>query len=70
MGWVVNATPRSLYLLERDPLHIIQEAGWAPGGVWKISNATGLDPRTSQTVAGRYTDYTIPVHSGCCARSN
>ena len=34
MGWVVNATPRSLYPRERDPVPIVQEAGWAPGPVW------------------------------------
>jgi hypothetical protein len=35
MGWVVKATPpRSLYPLERDPVPIVQEAGWAPGSVW------------------------------------
>jgi hypothetical protein len=26
-GWVVNATPRSLYPRERDPVPIVQEAG-------------------------------------------
>ena len=29
--WVVNATPRLLYLREGDPVAIVQEAGWAPG---------------------------------------
>jgi len=33
-GWVVSATPRLLYLQERDPVHIVQEAGRAPGPVW------------------------------------
>jgi len=28
-GWVVNATPRPLYPRERDPVAILQEAGWA-----------------------------------------
>jgi hypothetical protein len=32
-GWVVNATPRPLYARERDPVPIVQEAGWAPGPV-------------------------------------
>ena len=45
MGWVVNATPRSLYLLERDPLRIIQEAECVPGWARKISPAPGLEPR-------------------------
>ena len=34
MGWVVNATPWPLYSRERDPVPILQEAGWAPGPVW------------------------------------
>jgi len=34
MGWVVNATTRPLYPRERDPVPIVQEAGWAPGPVW------------------------------------
>ena len=33
MGWVVNATPRTLYA-GKDPAPIVQEAGWAPGPVW------------------------------------
>jgi hypothetical protein len=32
-GWVVNATPRPLYP-GKDPVPIVQEAGWAPGPVW------------------------------------
>jgi hypothetical protein len=31
--WAVNATPRSLYP-EKDPVPIVQEAGWAPGPIW------------------------------------
>jgi hypothetical protein len=34
MGWVGNATPRSLYPRERYPVPIVQEAGWAPGPFW------------------------------------
>ena len=34
MGWVVKATPRPLYLRERDPVPTVQEDGWAPGPVW------------------------------------
>jgi hypothetical protein len=30
MGWVVNATSRSLYFRARDPVPVLQEAGWAP----------------------------------------
>ena len=66
MGWVVNATPRPLYPRKRDPVHTIQEAGWAPGSVWKgaenLAPPPGYDPRTVQSVASRYTDWAIPDH--------
>ena len=29
--WVGNATPRSHYPQERDPVPIVEVAGWAPG---------------------------------------
>jgi len=32
--WVISTTPQPLYPLERDPVHIVQEAGWATGLVW------------------------------------
>lgn len=35
MGWVVNATHQPLYARERDPVRIVQEAGWEPRPVWK-----------------------------------
>jgi len=31
---VVDATPRPLYSLERNPKPIVQDDGWAPGPVW------------------------------------
>jgi len=34
MEGVVNATPQPLYPRERDPLPIVQEAGWDPWPVW------------------------------------
>jgi len=33
-GLVHNATHWPLYLRERDPVPIVQEAGWAPDPVW------------------------------------
>jgi hypothetical protein len=33
MGWVVNATPR-LFYPAKDPVPILEEAGWAPGPSW------------------------------------
>ena len=33
-GWVVSSTPRSHFIPGKDPVPILQEAGWAPGPVW------------------------------------
>ena len=64
MGWVVNATPRSLYPQERPGTYCI--GGWVgprAGMDWcgKSLPPPGFDPLTHQPVAGRYTDYTTPV---------
>ena len=44
----------------KDPVPTVQEAGWAPGPVWtgaeNLATPPGFDPRTVQSVAGRYTD--------------
>ena len=33
-GWGVSVTPRPLFTPGKDPVLIVQEAGWAPGPVW------------------------------------
>jgi len=33
-GWVVSSTPRPHFTPGKDPVAILQEAGWAPGSVW------------------------------------
>ena len=33
-GWMVNSTPRPHFTPGKDPVPIVQEAGWAPGPVW------------------------------------
>ena len=33
-GWGVSVTPRPLLTPGKDPVPIVQEAGWAPGPVW------------------------------------
>ena len=52
--------PRTLFTPGKDPVPIVQEAGWAPGQVWTGAEnlvPPGFDPRTIQFVASRYTDY-------------
>ena len=64
MGWVVIATPRPLYPW-KDPVHIVYEAGWAPGPVWTGAKnpapPPGFHPRAYQvvipTVLSRPTEY-------------
>jgi len=33
-GWVVSNTPRPHFTPGKDPVPILQEAGWAPGPLW------------------------------------
>jgi hypothetical protein len=50
----------------KDPLPIVQEAGWAPEPIWIGAEnlaPPGFLPRTFQPVASRYTDYAIPAHN-------
>ena len=41
-GWGVSVTPRPLFTPGKDPVAIVQEAGWAPGPVW--TGAENLAP--------------------------
>jgi hypothetical protein len=59
VGGQRHAPAQPLYPPERDPVHIVQGAGWAPGPVWMgVENLAplGFDPRSLQPVASRYTD--------------
>ena len=66
--WVVSSTPRPHFTPGKDPVPILQEAGWAPGPVWRGAEnlvPTGVRSRTVQPVVGRYTDWAnrpTPVH--------
>ena len=60
-GWGVSVTPRPLFTPRKDPVPIVQEAGWAPGPVW--TGAENLAPHRdsipgpSGSVASPYTDW-------------
>ena len=41
-GWGVSVTPRLPFTTGKDPVPIVQEAGWAPGPVW--TGAENLAP--------------------------
>ena len=58
--WVVSSTPRPHFTPGKDPIPILQEAGWAPGPVWKGAEnlvPTGIRSRTVQPAVSRYTDW-------------
>jgi hypothetical protein len=65
VGWVVYATHRPLYPLERHPVptyvRLVGPQGRS-GWVRKISLPSGFDPWTVQPVVSRYTDWAIPAH--------
>ena len=70
-GWVVSSTPRPHFTSGKDPVPILQEAGWAPGPVWRAENLvpTGIRYRTFQPVVSRYTDWAIrPTYLSCSLR--
>jgi hypothetical protein len=57
----------------KDPVPIVQEAGWTPEPVWIGAEnfaPPGFDPRTFQPVASRYTDYAIPAPSSSSSSSS
>ena len=66
MGWIVNATPRPLYLPGKRPgAHCMRLGGpqGRSGRVRKVPPSPGFDPRTVQPVASRYIDEAIQVNS-------
>ena len=53
-------TPRPLFTPGKDPVPIVQKAGWVPRPVWTIAEDlafTEIPSRTVQPVASLYTDY-------------
>jgi hypothetical protein len=69
-GW--SAPRPGRFTPGKDPVPIVQEAGWAPGRsgrVRKISPSPGFDSRTVQSVVSRYTDRaTRPTLNECTVR--
>ena len=63
-GWVVSSKPRPHFTRGKDPVPILQEAGWAPGPVWTGGiTRPGTRSRTVQPPVSRYTDWaTGPTH--------
>jgi hypothetical protein len=53
--------PRSLFTPGKDPVTIVQEAGWIPRPVWigaeNLAPNRDSIPQSVKSVASRYTDY-------------
>jgi hypothetical protein len=59
-GW---STPRpGRFTLGKDPVPIVQEAGWALEPFWTGAENPPPDPRSFQPVASRYIDCAMPDH--------
>ena len=58
-GWVVSSMLWLHFTPRKDPVPILQEAGWAPGPVWTggKSRPTGIRSRAVQPVVSHYTDW-------------
>jgi hypothetical protein len=57
------------FTLGKDPVFIVQEAGWASEPVWIGAEnlvPSGFEPQTFLSVASRYTDYAIPSPEMLC----
>jgi len=56
---VVSVTPWPYFTPGKDPVPIVQDAGWAPGPVWtgaeNLAPPPRFDPLTVQPVASCYT---------------
>ena len=57
-AWVVSSTPRPHFNPGKGPVPILQEAGWAPGPVWKGGKSRPhRDSIPNQPVVSRCTDW-------------
>ena len=58
-GWVVSSTSRPHFTPRKDPVPILQEAGWPQGRSGRAENLvpTWIRSPTVQPVASRYTDW-------------
>jgi hypothetical protein len=64
-GWGVSVTSRPLFTPGKDPVPIVQEAGWAPGTVWTgAENLAPIGIRSPDRPARSQSLYRLryPVH--------
>jgi len=64
--WAVNATLRSSYPRQRNPLPFVQEVGWAQGRVVRVCKILqpppGFDPRAIQAVPVTNTNLSLRLY--------
>jgi hypothetical protein len=64
-GWGVSVTPRPYFTPGKDPVPIVQEAGWAPGPVWtRAENLASTGNRSPDCPARSQSLYRLgyPAH--------
>ena len=63
-GWVVSSTPWSYFTPGKDPVPIVQEAGWALGPVWTGGKSRPTGIRTPDRPARSQSLYRLsyPAH--------
>ena len=69
-GWVVSSTPRLYFTSWKDPVPIVQEAGWTPGLVWtsRKSRPTGIRSPYRSARSQLLYQLSYPAHTQwCCA---
>ena len=70
MGWVISSTPRPHFTLGIDPVPILQEAGWAPGPVWKGGKSRprrdSIPDRPARSSVGIPTELPGPLYVCVC----
>jgi len=67
-GWGVRVTPRPLFTPGKDPVPIVQEAGWATGPVWTgAENLATTGIRSPDRLARSQSLYRLsyPGHNNC-----
>jgi len=62
-GWGVSVTPRPLFTPRKDPVPIVQKAGWNPGPVWTGAEnfaSTGIRSPDRPACSQSLTPITLP----------
>jgi hypothetical protein len=68
--WVVSITPRPYFTPGKDPVPIVQEAGWAPGPVWTgaenlVPHRDSIPDRPSGSSVAIPTEPAGPQYKSC-----